>query len=124
MYINEFTNYLSDKIDDIVAVVSGRLENERDIEDYQLEYDYLFNLDSGSLLNNATDIVYREIMSYMEIHNYTFMCFRCEIAPLNFLKTDSLHEFRVKIIKCASKISSVHKLRTINNCSNIFEEVC
>lgn len=124
MYINEFTNYLSDKIDDIVAVVSGMLENDRDIEEYQLEYDYLFNLDSGSLLNNATDIVYREIMSYMEIHNYTFMCFRCETAPLNFLKTDSLHEFRVKIIKCATKISNVHKLRTISNCSNIFEELC
>lgn len=123
MYINEFTNYLSDKIDDIVAVVSGMLDNERDIEDYQLEYDYLFNLDSGSLLNNATDIVYREIMSYMEIHNYTFMCFRCETAPLNFLKTDSLHEFRVKIIKCATKISNVHKLR-VEGHKNIFDEVC
>lgn len=121
MYINEFTNYLSDKIDDIVALASGMLNNERDIEEYPLEYDYLFHL--GSLLNNASDIVYREIMSYMEIHNFTFMCFRCEIAPLNFLKTDSLHEFRVKIIKCASKISSVHKLR-VDNCSNIFEEVC
>lgn len=123
MYINEFTNYLSDKIDDIVAVVSGMLENDRDIEEYQLEYDYLFNLDSCSLLNNATDIVYKEIMAYMEIHNYTFMCFRCETAPLNFLKTDSLHEFRVKIIKCASKISSVHKLR-VEEHKNIFDEVC
>ena len=123
MYINEFTNYLSDKIDDIVAVVSGMLENDRDIEEYQLEYDYLFNLDSGSLLNNATDIVYKEIMAYMEIHNYTFMCFRCEIAPLNFLKIDSLHEFRVKIIKCATKISNVHKLR-VDAHKNIFEELC
>lgn len=122
MYINEFTNYLSDKIDDIVALASGLLMNDRDIEEYPLEYDYLFHL--GSSLNNASDIVYREIMSYMEIHNYTFMCFRCETAPLNFLNTDSLHEFRVKIIKCATKISNVHKLRTISNCSNIFDEVC
>ena len=121
MYINEFTNYLSDKIDDIVALASGMLNNDRDIEEYPLEYDYLFHL--GSLLNNASDIVYREIMSYMEIHNFTFMCFRCEIAPLNFLNTDSLHEFRVKIIKCASKISSVHKLR-VEEHKNIFEEVC
>ena len=113
MYINEFTNYLSDKIDDIVALASGLLENDRDIDKYPLEYDYLFHL--GSLLNNASDILYREIMAYMEIHHFDYMCFRCEIAPLNIIKNDSLHEFRVKIIKCASKISNVHKLRVEQN---------
>ena len=113
MYINEFTNYLSDKIDDIVALASGLLEKERDIDKYPLEYDYLFHL--GSLLNNSSDILYREIMAYMEIHYFEYMCFRCEIAPLNIIKTDSLHEFRVKIIKCATKISNVHKLRVEQN---------
>ena len=81
MYINEFTNYLSDKIDDIVALTSGMLENDRDIEEYPLEYDYLFHL--GSLLNNASDIVYRErdikvrfrniIMVFLQIYKIPFL---------------------------------------------------
>lgn len=122
MYICEFTNYLSDKIDDIVALASGLLNNERDIDEYPLEYDYLFHL--GSLLNDASDILYREIMSYMEIHHFEYMCFRCEIAPLNIVKDDSLHEFRVKIIKCASKISRYHQLRNDKTIIDCLKEIC
>jgi len=121
MYINEFTNYLSDKIDDIVALASGLLMTERDFNEYQLEYDYLFHL--GSLLNDASDILYREIMSYMEMHHFQYMCFRCEIASLNIVKTDCLHEFRVKILKCATKISNVHKLRVDKTTFDCFEEI-
>ena len=119
MYINEQTDYLSDKIDDILALASELLRKERDIEEYPLEYDYLFH--PGTLLNDASDILYREITEYMETHHFNYMCFKCDIAQLNILKNDCLHEFRVKILKCASKINYVHKLRMF--LASVFERV-
>lgn len=112
-YYNEFTEHLGDKLDSIITLASGMIDSyiSNDYyKQYPYELDYLFNIMSP--INEPTRLLFREMQAFMEMHNDKYIVFSDDICSMCITNDDNLREFQVKILKCATKISNLHKLRT------------
>ena len=112
-YYNEFIENLSTKLDNIITLASGMVDSYLTndyYKNYPYELDYLFSVSSH--ITEPTRMLFKEMKAFMENHNDKYIVFSDEVCSMCVMCDDTLREFQVKILKCATKISNIHKLRT------------